>query len=243
MSLQRPKDTGNELDHSSHREEGEMYRLITTLALLVGVHPTSAVSGGLRGKSLIFSQPSSTSYVKLLPRRFPELRSFTLCLLSATELTRNHALFSYATPDNANQLLFWVLELAAQQIPFELPDPGSLLRHLCVSWESETGRITLWADGRRSLVKTARQGQKVTGGGVVILGQEQDQVGGGFDAKQSFVGELSQVNLWDRVLGQREVSEINRGCGCLGGNVIDWSTVAFESRGTVGISDSPECEL
>ncbi|XP_051897285.1 C-reactive protein-like [Pristis pectinata] len=148
-----------------------MYILITTFALLVGFHPTSAVSGGLRGKCLIFSQPSSTSYVKLLPRRFPEL------------------------------------------------------------------------DGRRRLVKKARQGHDMTGGGVVILGQEQDQVGGGFDAEQSFVGELSQVNLLDRVLGQREIGEINRGCGCLGGNVIDWSTVAFESRGTVGISDSPEYEL
>ena len=36
------------------------------------------------------------------------------------------------------------------------------------------------------------------GSGILILGQEQDIPGGGFDAKQSFSGHLTQVNFWRR---------------------------------------------
>ncbi|XP_072132042.1 C-reactive protein-like, partial [Mobula birostris] len=204
----------------------------------------------LRGKIIIFPQQSSNSHVKLLPNSFPELSAFTLCMRSATELTRNYAGFSYATPESDNQILLWVsgprgfhLELTTAKAIFHLPESGSLHRHLCVSWESESGHVTLWVDGKRSLVKTAWQGQRVKGGGVVILGQDQDQVDGGFDAGQSFVGEVSQVNLWDRALGDREVAEVMRGCLCSGGNIIDWSTVDFETTGAVEIIDDPECEL
>ncbi|XP_072892826.1 C-reactive protein-like isoform X2 [Hemitrygon akajei] len=232
------------------REKVGMFSLISALALLVGVSDISAVSGGLRGKTVIFPQQSSNSYMRLLPNNFPELSAFTLCMRSATELTRSHATISYATPESDNQILFWAPEtkgfnlyLMTSEAIFQLPEAGSLHRHLCVSWESETGYAIVWVDGKRSLAKTLWQGHRVKGGGVIILGQDQDEVEGGFDADQSFVGQISQVNLWDRALGDREVAEVMRGCLCSGGNVIDWSTVDFETTGAVEITADPECEL
>ena len=41
------------------------------------------------------------------------------------------------------------------------------------------------------------------GNGLLILGQEQDTFGGGFDKFQSFSGKISQVNMFQRWVGHR----------------------------------------
>lgn len=48
--------------------------------------------------------------------------------------------------------------------------------------------------------------------GVLILGQEQDEFGGGFVLGEMFLGSLAQVNIWGRSLSAVEVSELSR-CG------------------------------
>ena len=44
--------------------------------------------------------------------------------------------------------------------------------------------------------------------GVLVLGQDQDALGDGFEADQAFSGELTQFNIWDRVLTQDEIEPI-----------------------------------
>jgi hypothetical protein len=46
------------------------------------------------------------------------------------------------------------------------------------------------------------------GGGALVLGQEQDKKGEGFNPAESFVGSLSQLNLWDYVLSPQQVNSI-----------------------------------
>lgn len=43
------------------------------------------------------------------------------------------------------------------------------------------------------------------GGGALVLGQDQDQRGEGFNPVESFVGSISQLNIWDRVLTPQQV--------------------------------------
>ena len=38
------------------------------------------------------------------------------------------------------------------------------------------------------------------GAGSLVSGQEQDSEGGGFSEPQSFVGEMTGVNIWNRVM-------------------------------------------
>ena len=45
-----------------------------------------------------------------------------------------------------------------------------------------------------------RIGYTIRAGGSLVLGQEQDSVGGGFDSTQSFQGTLTNVNVWSYVL-------------------------------------------
>ncbi|KAI8513378.1 hypothetical protein Bbelb_100170 [Branchiostoma belcheri] len=92
---------------------------------------------------------------------------------------------------------------------------------VCTTWRSSDGAWQLYADG---VLTASGSGFKVGGrvrtGGTWILGQHQDVVGGGFNAYQSFIGELSEVNLWDRVLSPAEIAA---DCS-YHGNVIDWDT-------------------
>ncbi|XP_043539147.1 C-reactive protein-like [Chiloscyllium plagiosum] len=208
-----------------------------------------SVSGGFSGKSLVFQTQTDNSYVKLLPAEFPQLSAFTLCLRAASEAKRGYSLFSYATATKDNELLLWhnentklSLRLDTDLLDFDLPELDAQLRHICVTWDSLTGLITFWINGVRSLRKVGHQGGMVGGGGIVILGQEQDQEGGGFDRQQSFVGELTDVNLWDHVLSPTDIKVLNRGCHRAGGNIINWATVEYESRGIINIQGNKDCK-
>ena len=60
-------------------------------------------------------------------------------------------------------------------------------------------------------------------GGVAVLGQDQDIVGGGFDLRDAFTGELAQVNLWDVVLSAAEIAAQFKHSYIPHGSVIQWS--------------------
>ena len=63
----------------------------------------------------------------------------------------------------------------------------------------------------------------IRGAGSLILGQEQDHVGSGFYARQSFVGGMTGVNIWDRVLDHQEIVRMSKSCLAGEGNVYKWS--------------------
>lgn len=44
-------------------------------------------------------------------------------------------------------------------------------------------------------------------GGALVLGQDQDAVGGGFEPEQAFVGRLDEVSVYARVLSAQEVRD------------------------------------
>ena len=57
-----------------------------------------------------------------------------------------------------------------------------------------------------------QRGHTITKGGTLVLGQDQDSVGGGFEASESFQGMLSYVNVWDRVLCTSQIKEMSQSC-------------------------------
>ncbi|XP_072373708.1 C-reactive protein-like [Scyliorhinus torazame] len=202
---------------------------------------------GLAGRSVIFPKQSGDSYVELIPRRCPNLSAFTVCLRAASEASSNYVLFSYATSHDANELLIWqgnhgrlVLYLGKLEVRFSLPEMNALLRHTCVTWEARSHLVTVWVNGERTLQKRIQKAF-VHGGGAIILGQEQDKVRGGFDTVQSFVGEITDVNMWDHALKACEVKTISQGLHCAGGNIISWASVRFIAKGTVHIKNNNDC--
>ena len=80
------------------------------------------------------------------------------------------------------------------------------------------------------------------GSGVWVIGQEQDEVGGGFDAPQAFNGELTEVNVWDRVLSTAEITKLASSCSSNNtqGNYLVYSD--FHMEGNVERFKPPCCK-
>ena len=83
--------------------------------------------------------------------------------------------------------------------------------HICVTWKSTKGAWQLYLVGRlRSNGTDLNENHQVPAGGTVVIGQDQDTVGGGFQSKNSFgPGEVTKVNLWSRVLSASDIAEQN----------------------------------
>eukprot|EP00061_Rhincodon_typus_P011643 g36816.t1 len=96
--------------------------------------------------------------------------------LASTDLDRDVILFSYASQFTANELHIWlrqdgryafyIRDIVAH---FKLPPLDDMLRHLCFTWESETGATTAWMDGQPSRTKIAAQGQSVHEPAIVMI--------------------------------------------------------------------------
>ena len=75
-------------------------------------------------------------------------------------------------------------------------------------------------------------GAAVPGGGVWVIGQDQDNVGGKFQAHQAFVGELTKLHVWNRVLSHAEIKDLASSCASdMRGNYIAFGD--FEIKGNV----------
>ncbi|KAG5279061.1 hypothetical protein AALO_G00105670 [Alosa alosa] len=179
------------------------------------------------------SFPVRTNYMYGMVRKvIPEMYAFTACMwLKHTEGGIGTP-FSYAVPEQPNELVLLqgihnpvelLINDKVAQLPLSLP--VGLWQHICISWTLRDG---VWQAYQGGKLKGQGEGlaawHPIRPGGVLILGQEQDTLGGRFDASQALVGELSKFNLWDRVLTPTEVSSL---ASCSGtaklGNVSPWT--------------------
>ena len=71
-----------------------------------------------------------------------------------------------------------------------------------------------------------------------MLGQEQDSVGGKFKDRQSFIGEMTGVNIWDHVIGEETIKHMSESCLAGEGNVFKWSDFGTNLEGSVKIINS-----
>ncbi|XP_066509116.1 neuronal pentraxin receptor b [Hoplias malabaricus] len=179
------------------------------------------------------SFPVRTSHMYGLVRRnIQEMYAFTACMwLKATEGGIGTP-FSYAVAEQPNELVLLqgvhnpaelLLNDKVAQLPLSFPQ--NTWQHICVSWTLRDG---VWKAYQGGKLKGRGEGlsawHPIRAGGVLVLGQEQDTLGGRFDASQALVGELSLFNLWDRVLPPMDVATL-ASCGepPQQGNVMPWT--------------------
>ena len=75
------------------------------------------------------------------------------------------------------------------------------------------------------------KGHTIRSGGSVVLGQEQDSVGGSFNSVQSFQGSLTNVNVWSYVLPASTIKSLSKSCHSGVGNVYRWSDFIHGVKG------------
>lgn len=74
----------------------------------------------------------------------------------------------------------------------------------------------------------------IAGGGKLVLGQEQDRIGGGFSESESLVGRIYQLDVWDYILSSSEITNLARECShSLDGSVVRWTDFLPRVRGKI----------
>nr|AFM89707.1 pentraxin [Callorhinchus milii] len=220
-----------------------MKTLVIFLAIIMAA--SAAFSKGLLMQSLNFPMETDDSYVKVQPNKPMGLTAFTLCAKILTDAGGVLSIFSYATQNHNNELLLgretngkFSLHLSGPPVLFDASMAQVGWTPLCVTWESKTGMTALWVNGTRSVRKKYQTGRTLEAGGVIILGQDQDNVQGGFQKKECFIGEMTDIHLWDYILVPSEIRQRSRKSINPRGNVIDWNTMKYEAKGTVIVSPS-----
>ncbi|KAK0140194.1 Serum amyloid P-component [Merluccius polli] len=176
-----------------------------SLLIVVMLTVCAAALEDLTGKMLSFPQETKTDHVKLFTTK-DEFKAITVCLRSFTDLSRNHGLFSLATPSFANGFLIFK-KGASDQVELNVRNKGTTVygqeymlntwQSVCASWDGKTGL-------------------------------EQDSHGGGFDLQQAFIGMIADVHMWDFILSPCEIQRFVDDLNFSPGNVINWRALQYE---------------
>ncbi|XP_035528322.1 C-reactive protein-like [Morone saxatilis] len=151
------------------------------LLLLAMLTVCAAVPQDLSGKMFTFPQQTNTAHVRLTTTR-QNLRAVTVCLRSITDLRRTHSLFSLATPSAFNDFLIFKtapsdefhLYVRDKSVPFVGNDYKINTWHsVCSTWDSTSGVVQLWLDGKPSIRKFVSSGSNINGPIIIVLGQVQ----------------------------------------------------------------------
>ncbi|XP_010786831.1 neuronal pentraxin-2 isoform X2 [Notothenia coriiceps] len=194
------------------------------------------------GFQISFPMRTNYMYGQVKTTLMQEIFAMTLCLWIKSGAGQTLGTpFSYSAPGQANEIVLieWgdnpmelLIDDKALTLPLSLGDGE--WHHICVTWSTRDGQWEAYQDGeQRGSGTNLSPWHPIKAGGVFILGQEQDILGGRFDATQSFVGEMSDLHLWSHVLPASDIYSL-ASCGSdLKGDVIAWSETEVELHGGV----------
>ncbi|KAK1886240.1 Neuronal pentraxin receptor, partial [Dissostichus eleginoides] len=174
-------------------------------------------------EGFVLSFPMRTNYMYGLVRKeISEMYAFTACVWLKVREGGIGTPFSYSVPGQPNELvLLQGVHNPVAQLPLMLTQ--DTWQHICVSWTLRDG---VW--------KAYQGGKMKAGGGASCLASNQpggDTLGGHFDASQALVGDLSQFNLWDRVLKPAEVLALSECSSSALGNIAPWTDLDVDVYG------------
>ncbi|XP_053558647.1 sushi, von Willebrand factor type A, EGF and pentraxin domain-containing protein 1 [Bombina bombina] len=163
----------------------------------------------------------------------------TLSAITCAFWMNSSDMFNYGTPvsyavENGSDNTFlltdyngWVLYVNGNGKITNCPSVNDgKWHHIAVSWSSTDGSWNVYIDGNLSDNGNGlSERTSIPGGGALVLAQEQDQRGEGFNPAESFVGSISQLNIWDHVLSPVQVKSLATSCPneLQRGNVIAWA--------------------
>ncbi|RZB38885.1 sushi, von Willebrand factor type A, EGF and pentraxin domain-containing protein 1-like [Asbolus verrucosus] len=197
---------------------------------------------------LNFQKFSTTDYIKL--NGFTQnLTKITACLWIQTKDNFNYGtLLSYATRnyDNAFTLTDYtglVLYVNNQFAVTDILLNDGLWHHVCISWNNSNGSYKLYVDAKiaKSGIDLATN-TKIEGNGNMVIGQEQDVLGGRFSQSETFIGRMAHVDVWSEELSLEQIAIHMNDCQeSIFGDVYDWPDIQSHVEGNIQIEDSSFC--
>ena len=112
----------------------------------------------------------------------------------------------------------------------------AIWHHHCFTWNNTNGEYKFYKDGKlEGQHDDFKKGYIIQSGGAMVLGQDQDSIGGGFDANQVLIGKLTELNMWDSVFSESDVAAQYQNCSIPQGSVLTWSFFKDAVHGKVQV--------
>ena len=151
-----------------------------------------------------------------------------------------------ATPDTYNRAVHIItvtLLFPARSRSTDVSANDDQWHQICTTWENVNGEWKLYKDGKMEKTGTGlKTGYVIQAEGSLVLGQEQDSTGRGFQKSQSFQGSLTNVNVWSHVLPESTIKELSGCCRAGEGNVYKWSDFIHAIKGNPRLVIPPTCK-
>ncbi len=188
-------------------------------------HSRAKASQPIDGKvcrAIDLSATGTSDYVMLDKDVLSGKREFSVSVWAKTAKTSNQSILSGAVNRSNNELIMW-FPRDTRFTPFLQNRQNGTLTVDSIA--GDTWQHVVWTHGKN---KSCLFIDKVAQGCVnqttstldiasLILGQEQDSVGGRFDSSQAFNGLLDELVIYDNVIGQAQIDQIydyqNNGLG------------------------------
>lgn len=107
---------------------------------------------------------------------------------------------------------------------------------ICATWTSHLGRYEIFIDGLlRDAGLDLSAGLMIEANGTIIVGQEQDSIGGSFSDSESFVGRIAFMDLWDHPITTAQISDHFSTCSTYHGNLVPWTDFKLRTHGSVKV--------
>ncbi|XP_068224918.1 uncharacterized protein [Palaemon carinicauda] len=177
------------------------------------------------------------------------LEAFTLCVDFKVEVfTPLPAILSYATLDNMMMLkicviprVLWIL-YDIYHVKIQAFIYPMMWYHVCLVGDAE-GNLNVYLQNELIDQRPMNPIPKLWLDGILILGQDQDELGGTFPLGQIFRGRISQVFFWSRPLSREELLKTkNCESTILPGNIISWVSSPWEIYGEVNEVHENYCD-
>ncbi len=171
------------------------------------------VENGNFGNALHFHGNQTTDYVAMADISSMPTTALTV-EFQLQSAANSGTVFSYAVPGNDDEFILYVeggnlianVNGAGANSGLNVADGAA--HFWSVTWQSVDGTLQVYKDGALSYTAILSAGNDIDAGGTIVLGQEQDTLGGGFQAPEALDGVLDEVRVWDSV---RSAGEIDAG--------------------------------
>jgi len=161
-----------------------------------------------------FIESSNNDYISLDHQAINGIKDFTISTWIKTSNSNSQSLLSGANASQDNELLFWIRgtkfypHIKGYNKGLAIPNIANNQWHM-LTWTRELSENCIYVDGNLAQCRTGfPTGALSIDSGGLILGQEQDRVGGRFDRRQDFEGQIDELLIWNHVSSAQEIQEI-----------------------------------
>ena len=176
-----------------------------------GTNFNAAWAVGRFGSGLYFNGRDACTVINSV-NNFPSTEITVEFWMRTSDVENAGTVFSYATQSSNDEFRisdYRNLEVYVKGTGMNLQTSVSAndgdWHHIAVTWRSVDGRVLLYKDGALLFSGSRAAGKSLISGGMLVLGQDQDEPGGGFQPSQAFRELLDEVRIYDRVLSGAEI--------------------------------------